>query len=74
MPKNKPRCPLEARFLTVEDIAQDLSLAEDTVRAWIREKKLPAYRIGKEYRIKILDYDRFLQERRTIGGNLQEED
>ena len=65
---------MEARFLTVEDIARDLSIAEDTVRVWIREKKLPAYRVGKEYRIKIVDYERFLEQRRTIDGDLQKED
>ncbi len=63
---------MEARFLTVEDIARDLSVAEDTVRGWIRQKKLPAYRVGKEYRIKIVDYERFLEQRRTIDGDLQE--
>ena len=74
MSKNKAGCILEARFLTVEDIARDLSVAEDTVRSWIREKKLPAYRVGKEYRIKIVDYERFLEQRRTIDGDLQKED
>lgn len=65
---------LEARFLTVEDIARDLSIAEDTIRGWIRGKKLPAYRLGKEYRIKIVDYERFLEQRRTIGGDHQQDD
>jgi excisionase family DNA binding protein len=74
MSKNKLGCVLEARFLTVEDISRDLSVAEDTVRGWIREKKLPAYRVGKEYRIKIVDYERFLEQRRTIDGDLQKED
>jgi excisionase family DNA binding protein len=74
MLKNKAGCTLEARFMTVEDIARDLSVAEDTVRGWIREKKLPAYRVGKEYRIKIVDYERFLQQRRTIDDDLQEGD
>ena len=72
--ENKTGCILEARFMTVEDIARDLGVAEDTVRSWIRERKLPAYRIGKEYRIKIVDYERFLQQRRTVDGDLQEED
>ncbi len=63
---------MEARFLTVEDIARDLSVAEDTVRSWIREKKLPAYRVGKEYRIKIIDYEHFLEQRRTVDGDSQE--
>ena len=74
MSKNKVWCVLEARFLAVEDIARDLSVAEDTVRGWIREKKLPAYRVGKEYRIKIVDYERFLEQRRTIDSDLQEGD
>jgi len=36
--------------------------------------ELPAYRVGKEYRIKIVDYERFLEQRRTIDGDLQEGD
>lgn len=74
MPRNKEDSILEARFLTVEDIARDLSIAEDTVRGWIRGKKLPAYRVGKEYRIKIVDYERFLEQRRTIGVDQQNDD
>ena len=60
--------------MTVEDIARDLNITEDTVRSWIREKKLPAYRLGKEYRVKIVDYERFLQQRRTVDTNFQEKD
>ncbi|HZR42937.1 MAG TPA: helix-turn-helix domain-containing protein [Ktedonobacteraceae bacterium] len=60
---------MDPRFLTVEDIARDLSIAEDTVRSWIREKKLPAYRVGREYRIMIVDYERFLQQRRTTNDD-----
>ena len=65
---------METRFLAVEDIARDLSIAEDTVRSWIRERKLPAYKVGKEYRIKIVDYEHFLEQRRTVGGELQQGD
>jgi excisionase family DNA binding protein len=72
--KNKGENILEARFLTVEDIASDLSIAEDTVRSWIREKKLPAYRVGKTYRIKIVDYEHFLEQRRTTNDDTRETD
>ncbi len=72
--KNKVERILDPRFMTVEDIARDLSIAEDTVRSWIREKKLPAYRVGREYRIMIADYERFLQQRRTTNDDLPEKD
>ena len=57
---------LEPEFITVEDIAKNLGVSDDLVRKWIREKKLPAYQFGKKYRIKRVDYDRFVEDRRTI--------
>ena len=65
---------MPGRFVTVKFISEDLDVPEDTVREWIRQKKLPAYRVGKEYRIKIVDYERFLQQRRTVDDDLQEKD
>jgi excisionase family DNA binding protein len=59
---------VEQRFLTVPQIAKDLSISEDLVRIWIRKKQLPAYRVGKEYRIKREDYEEFLKQRRTTDG------
>ena len=50
----------------IKFISQDLDVPEDTVREWIRQKKLPAYRVGREYRIKKEDYEKFLRESRTI--------
>jgi excisionase family DNA binding protein len=59
---------VEQRFLTVPQIAKDLQISEDLVRIWIRKKQLPAYRVGKEYRIKQEDYQEFLKKRRTTDG------
>lgn len=63
---------LSSQWLSVEDIANDLNVKIDTVRSWIREKKLTAYRVGRDYRIKRADYEKFLQERKT--RNEEEED
>jgi excisionase family DNA binding protein len=54
-----------ADWLTVDDIARDLGKAPDTIRAWIRQKKLIAYRLGRDYQIKPEDYRKFLESRRT---------
>ena len=56
---------MEQRYITVDAIARDLDISPDLVRLWIRQKKLPAVKIGKEYRIKREDYEQFLEKRRT---------
>lgn len=54
-------------WLTVEDIYEILngSVPLDTIRAWIRSKKLPAYRPGKAYLVKREDFEKFIKESRT---------
>ena len=59
-------CILATEWLSVEDIAKELNVPLDTVRGWIRNKKLPAYRPGREYRVKREDLVKFLKESRTI--------
>ena len=63
---------LGTQWLTVEDIANDLNVKIDTVRSWIREKKLTAYRVGRDYRIKRADYEKFLEERKTRNDDEEE--
>ena len=52
-------------WLTVEEIAQELKLHPDTIREYIRKKQLPAFRFGTNYRVKRVDYDKFVQDRST---------
>jgi excisionase family DNA binding protein len=63
---------LSSQWLSVEDIANDLNVKIDTVRSWIREKKLTAYRVGRDYRIKRVDYEKFLEERKTRNDEDEE--
>jgi len=63
---------LSSQWLSVEDIANDLNVKIDTVRSWIREKKLTAYRVGRDYRIRRADYEKFLQERKTRNEEEEE--
>jgi excisionase family DNA binding protein len=58
---------LEGRFLKPEDIARELDVKVETVQGWCRTKKLPAYKIGGEYRIERSDYEAFLAKRRTTS-------
>ena len=56
----------QTEWLTVEDIQHELGLKNpDTVRSWIRQGKLQAYLIGREYKVKREDLDTFILQRRT---------
>ena len=53
-------------MLTVKDIARDLQVHERTVRRWIADGKLKAFKVGGKgmkniVRITLEEYQRFLQ-------------
>jgi excisionase family DNA binding protein len=50
------------KWVNLEDIAVHLSLSEDTVRTWVKERKLPFYRAGKRYKFKISEVDAWVRE------------
>lgn len=52
-------------FLTLEDIAKQTHVTTETVRVWIREKQLVAYKVGRSYLVKKEDFEKFLEQRRT---------
>jgi excisionase family DNA binding protein len=51
---------MEKTWLRVSDIAKDLDMSEETVRAWIREGKLKGAKFGRDYRIRREDYQEFI--------------
>ncbi len=54
-------------WLTVEQIYEYMGrqVPLDTIRSWIRTKKLPAYKPGRSYLVKREDLDKFIRESRT---------
>ncbi len=56
---------MSTEWLSVEAIAKELGVHPDTVRGWIRTKKLRAFKFGRDYRVKREDYDKFVRDRAT---------
>ena len=54
-------------LLSVQDMANYLRLSKATVQRWCRMRWLPAAKIGKEYRIRRDDLDRWYQSRLREG-------
>ena len=55
-------------WLTVEEIYEVLGrrVPMDTIRSWIRSKRLPAYKPGRAYLVKREDLEKFIRESRTM--------
>ena len=56
-----------SRMFTCEEVAERYKVKVITVWEWIRQKKLPAINLGREYRISEDDLKVFEESRRTIA-------
>ncbi|MFA6533174.1 MAG: helix-turn-helix domain-containing protein [Patescibacteria group bacterium] len=52
-------------FYLVEELADDLRVSKMTIYRYIKAGKLKAFKIGKEFRIKKEDFDKFLNKAKT---------
>lgn len=48
------------RWLSVEDIAKYLGVSKDTVYAWINKKDMPGHRIGRFWKFKADEVDKWV--------------
>lgn len=55
------------RYLSVIEVAEQLGFSDQTIHNWIRDKKLPAIKIQRSYRIKQSDVDRLVEAHGTTA-------
>ena len=47
------------RWLSVDEIAEHLGVSRDTIYNWINGKKMPAHKIGKLWKFKVSEVDKW---------------
>jgi excisionase family DNA binding protein len=62
MPASK--MSIERPFLTAQEVSDLLRVSVYTVRRWIKVGALPAYKVGRGWRIKDADLDQWLDGQR----------
>jgi excisionase family DNA binding protein len=63
---------MSEEFKTVSQIAQESGIPEPTIRKWIRERKLQAYKPDSRIRIRAQDFQRFMESTKLKAGQDQE--
>ena len=50
------------RLVALEEIAQHLSVSQDTVHRWIRSRGMPAHKVGRVWRFKLSEVDEWVRQ------------
>ena len=53
-------------FITVQEASEFLRVSLLTVYRYIKAQKLPAYKIGRDFRIKRSDFDSFVASKKWV--------
>lgn len=60
---------VEDELLSLEEVKDILKVHIETVRTWVRQKKLPAIKISpRDYRVRRSALNKFLEERETTDN------
>lgn len=59
----------DAEILTIEEVAAYLRLKPQTIYRWAQEKRIPAAKIGKEWRFRRSVIDRWLDDQMFGDGS-----
>lgn len=49
------------RWLSVQEIAQYLGISKETVYRWLDSKKIPAHKIGKQWKFQLLEIETWVK-------------
>jgi excisionase family DNA binding protein len=60
------------KWVNVNDIADYLSVSIDTIRSWIKQDKIPCYKLGKMYKFKLSEIDDWVRSSSEEDKNGQE--
>lgn len=53
------------KWLSIVDVAEELERNEQVVRRWMKAGKMPAHKIGGEYRIRREEFEEWLESQRV---------
>jgi len=57
----------DERFYSIYEIAELLNVSDGAVRKWLKAGALKGIKLGRIWRIRESDFDKFLKERESTG-------
>ena len=57
----------DEKWVNLADVAEHLSVSQDTIRNWIKSGKIPFAKAGRQYKFRLSDVDTWL-----VAGRITE--
>ena len=57
-------------WVSVDDVAGHLGVAKDTVYRWIERRSLPAHKVGRLWKFKLVEVDDWVRAGGAAGGTV----
>ena len=48
------------KWSSIEEVADHIGVTKDTIRNWIKNKTIPAHRVGKLWKFKLSEVDEYI--------------
>ena len=62
METNSTEVRTEEKGVNLADVAEHLSVSQDTIRNWLKSGKLPTIKAGKQYKFRLSEVDKLLED------------
>ncbi|HQO78998.1 MAG TPA: helix-turn-helix domain-containing protein [Thermodesulfobacteriota bacterium] len=62
METNSTEVKTEEKWVNLADVAEHLSVSQDTIRNWLKSGKLPTIKAGKQYKFRLSEVDKLLED------------
>lgn len=60
------------RWVSVQEIAHYLGISKETVYRWLEAKKIPAHKIGRQWKFKVNEVDKWVLLGKADEKNLED--
>lgn len=57
------------RWLNVEEIAKHIGCSKDTIRAWIKKNTIPFHKVGRHFKFKISEIDKWIESGKSANAD-----
>ena len=54
--------PQAEKWSSVDELAEHLGVSRDTVYRWIADRDLPAVKVGRSWKVKLTEVDRWVRD------------